>query len=235
MVLLFFAIGLIFGSFYNVLIWRIPRGESIVFPSSHCPGCGHTLKARELIPVLSYVLQRGRCRCCSMRISWQYPIIELTTAVGFALYASREVSLPALVSKLLFFSLLLVASTIDLEHKILPNAITIPGIMIGAVLAFLGWSVPIGASLLGLISCAGFLLVLALATKGMGMGDVKFAGLIGVFIGPLPALGSIFIASLAGTVFGLIYLLITRQGRNTPIPFGPFLALGALFSAEFFL
>ncbi|HHX01769.1 MAG TPA: prepilin peptidase [Firmicutes bacterium] len=232
---LFFAIGLVLGSFFNVVIWRIPRGESIVFPASHCPDCGHTLSAWELIPVVSYLIQKGKCIHCSRRISWQYPVVELIAAIGFAYYASRGLTWPTLVTKLVFFSLLLVAGAIDLKHRKLPNVITIPGMVIGIVLALIGWSVPISASLLGVTISGGLLMVIVLITKGMGMGDVKFVGLIGAFIGPWPALGSIFIASLMGAVSGSIYLFITKQGRKTPIPFGPFLALGALIGSEFFL
>ncbi|HOB08472.1 MAG: prepilin peptidase [Limnochordia bacterium] len=233
--MVFFVLGLVFGSFINVLIWRIPRRESIVFPGSHCPDCGKTLSARELIPVVSYLIQKGKCIHCGRRISWQYPAVELITAVGFAFYQWREPSWAALVSKLILFSLLIVAAAIDLRHKRLPNVITIPGMVLGMILAFAGWSVPIGSSLLGLMVSGGLLMAIALLTKGMGMGDVKLAALIGAFIGPWPALASIFIASLAGAVVGSIYLLITKQGRKTPIPFGPFLAFGALIGSEIFL
>ena len=115
--MVFFVLGLVFGSFINVLIWRIPRRESIVFPGSHCPDCGKTLSARELIPVVSYLIQKGKCIHCGRRISWQYPAVELITAVGFAFYQWREPSWAALVSKLILFSLLIVAAAIDLRHK----------------------------------------------------------------------------------------------------------------------
>jgi len=235
MVFVFFVVGLVCGSFFNVLIWRIPRRESIIFPTSHCPGCRHPLSPRELIPVVSYVLQRGRCRHCGQRISWQYPLIELITAAGFVFYATREPAWPALVARLLLFSLLLVAGAIDLRHQRLPNVITIPGAVLGVVLAMLGWTIPFWSSLLGMLVSGGLLLAIALMTNGMGMGDVKLAALIGAFIGPWPALGSIFIASASGALIGLVYLFVTKQGRKTPIPFGPFLALGALLGSELFM
>ncbi|HHT35619.1 MAG: A24 family peptidase [Candidatus Wallacebacter cryptica] len=231
---LLFSFGLVFGSFYNVLIYRIPKGKSIVFPRSQCPDCGHTLTAWELIPVFSYLIQRGKCRSCGEKISWEYPVVELTTAVGFAVCAYTAGSLNQLAVRLVFFSLLLIASVIDFKHKILPNVITIPGIILGVLAAVIGWTIPLTESLIGIFVGGGILFVIAAITRGMGMGDVKFLAMIGAFIGPLPTLGTLFLGSLFGSVSGIIYLAITKQGRKTPIPFGPFLALGAVVSALYF-
>ncbi|NLM69073.1 MAG: prepilin peptidase [Firmicutes bacterium] len=227
---LFFILGSVFGSFFNVVIYRIPRGQSIVAPRSHCPSCGHTLRPRELIPVLSFLIQQGKCSSCRATISWQYPVVELLTAVGFAFYAFSADSWQELVVLLVFFSLLLIASVIDLQHQILPNVITLPGMIIGLCFAALRWTIPIFHSMLGIIVGGGVLLVIAVLTKGMGMGDVKFLAFIGAFIGPLPTVIALFAASLLGTIYGIIYLTATKQGRKTPIPFGPFLALGALIT-----
>lgn len=229
-----FILGLVLGSFYNVVIWRIPRKKSIISPRSHCPQCKNNLSYSELIPVISFLLQKGKCRHCEAKIGVQYPIVELLTGLLFGFSAYITESLPSLLVSIIFVSLLLIAGVIDYRHQILPNKITIPGIVIGLILAALGWTVPLLSSITGAVVGGTTLLIIALISKGgMGLGDVKFLALIGAFLGPPFTFVAIFLASLAGAVIGTIYLIITRQGRKTPIPFGPFLALGGLIAYFF--
>jgi len=227
---LLFILGLIMGSFYNVLIWRIPRHESIIKPRSHCPHCSHVLRAAELIPVVSFLWQRGRCKCCQARISWQYPLVELLTGFVFVLCGVTTVNWQVLIVRLVFFSLLLIISVIDWQLQLIPNVLSLSGIIIGFIFSIVGWSVSWLQSMLGAVIGGGILLLIVIVSRGgMGMGDVKLLAMIGTFLGPLSTLYALFVASLCGTVWGVIYLLVTKQARSTPIPFGPFLALGAAF------
>lgn len=229
MLVYFFVIGLILGSFFNVLILRIPKGQSLITPGSRCPSCGHTLAARELIPVVSYLYLGGRCARCEAQISIQYPLVELITGLGFAFLYYWSTDLQDFLVIGVFFSLLLVLSVIDLKHKLLPNVLTLWGIILGLGFSLLGWTIPLADSLLGLIVGGGVLLILALITKGgMGIGDVKLLAMIGTYLGPFLTLVALFWGALFGSVIGVVYLLLTRQSRKTPIPFGPFLAAGAL-------
>ncbi len=224
-------LGLIFGSFFNVLIWRIPNKISIRHPGSHCPECKEPLSIWELIPVFSYLIQKGLCRHCQTKIDILYPIVELFTGLGFYFFSLYSLSWQDLLVKLVFFSLLVIAGIIDIRTKLLPNIITIPGIMIGLFFAALGWSITLKSSLLGILVSGGILLLIAIISKGgMGMGDVKYFALIGTFIGPQASVIALFLASFSGAVFGILYLYITKKDRKTPIPFGPFLMLGALIT-----
>lgn len=228
---LIFFFGLIMGSFYNVIIWRIPKKESILQPGSHCPECNEKLTFVELIPILSFILQRGTCRNCRAKISLWYPIVELLTAIGFYALSYYAVSWQDLIVKLVFYSLLIISGVIDIRTRILPNVITIPGMVIGLLFAALGWSISFKNSLGGIFVGGGILLLISLLSKGgMGMGDVKFMALIGSFIGPVAAVVALFLASFFGALLGSIYLFITKKDRKTPIPFGPFLMLGAFTS-----
>ena len=243
--------GLIFGSFLNVVVYRVPRKESIVRPASRCTNCGHELSALDNIPVVSWVMLRGRCRYCGTSISIRYPAAELLTAVVWIVAVARREQLappgtPAdgitwqLLAFLPFLWVLVALSLIDLEHKILPNRIVYPSVLVAvpllAVAAALGPGLdPWLRALLGsLAGAGGFLVVALISPAGMGMGDVKLAGLIGLFLGYLGwgrlAVG--FFASFAlGAVSGIVLMLAGRAGRKTAIPFGPFMALGALISA----
>lgn len=226
---LLFVLGLVFGSFFNVLIWRLPRKQSIVAPRSHCPKCKSQLSLFELIPVISFLLQKGRCRHCKAKISLEYPVIELLTAIGFVFFGLLTTTWLQLLANLFFFSCLLVSAVIDLHHKLILDVITIPGIALALVFSLLEVTVPINLSLLGILIGGGLLLAMAVISKGgMGMGDVKFLAMIGGFLGPYGAMLSLVIASFLGAVIGMIYLVVTKQSRKTPIPFGPFLALGAV-------
>ncbi len=222
--------GAIFGSFLNVVAYRLPRHESLLWPASHCPSCGTAVKPYDNIPVLSFLLLRGRCRSCSAAISPRYPLVEALTA---ALCAGAVVTHDSASATALSIALILIvvpAALIDLEHRIIPNRLT----ALGAVLALvLGLALdPSGEPqrLIAGAAAAGFLLLAALAYPGgMGMGDVKLAGVIGLFLGRAVA-PAILIGLLAGVLVGV--LVIARRGvsagRKTAVPFGPFLALGAV-------
>jgi leader peptidase (prepilin peptidase)/N-methyltransferase len=228
MIFLFFIFGLIFGSFFNVVIYRLPKGLSLVKPRSSCPHCKHELTPGELVPVLSYLWQKGRCKVCNKPISWRYPIVELITGFGFAVVAWGSLSWFDYLVGSVFFSLLLVLALIDLEHKLLPNKLTLSGLAIGLLFSLLGWNLPFFSSLLGGTVGFALLFVIALISRGgMGMGDVKLMALIGSFLGWKAVFYVLFGGALFGSIGGLIYLYVTKQDRKTPIPFGPSLALAA--------
>ena len=228
MIFLFFILGLIFGSFYNVVVYRLPKGLSLVKPRSSCPHCKHELTPGELVPILSYLWQRGRCKVCKEPISWRYPIVEFATGVGFALVAWKSIYWSDYLVGSVFFSLLLVLALIDLEHKLLPNKLTLSGLAIGLLFSLLGWNLPFFSSLLGGTVGFALLFVIALISRGgMGMGDVKLMALIGSFLGWKAVFYVLFGGALFGSIGGLMYLYITKQDRKTPIPFGPSLALAA--------
>ncbi len=224
------VLGAIVGSFLNVVVYRLPRHESLITPASHCPRCGTPVKPYDNIPILSWLLLRGHCRGCGEPISARYPLVEALTAalcVGAVLANHSAVSITLAI---LLILLIVPAALIDLEHRIIPNRIT----ALGALLALaVGLALDPGGEPERLIAAAaagGFLLLAALAYPGgMGMGDVKLAGMMGLFLGAAVA-PAILIALIAGV--GLGALVIARKGakagRKTAIPFGPFLALGAL-------
>jgi len=227
-VLSFFA-GLIFGSFFNVVIYRLPRGLSIVKPGSACTHCGHRLTAAELIPLFSFARQRGKCRVCGGRISWRYPVVELLTGLGCALVAGTSSDWAEFVVGVSFFSFLLVLALIDLEHQVLPNKLTVLGLGCGLLFSLFGWTLPFPRSLLGALVGFGLVFVIVVISRGgMGMGDAKLLALIGAFLGWKAVFYVLFWASVLGALGGLLYLYITKQDRKTPIPFGPSLAAAAM-------
>ena len=224
----FFILGVVMGSFYNVVIYRVPQGKSFAYPSSSCPSCGRRLRPFELIPVISYVVQRGRCKGCKCKISWQYPVVELLAGLGFAYLGWHAATWGQLATELTLFSLLLVLGFIDGRHMLLPDLFTIPGMILGFLFAVMGWSIPWLDSLLGLaLGCVVALVMSLIFRGGMGMGDMKLLAMIGSFLGPWHTLLTLFWASVLGSVFGIVFLYVTKRDHKTPIPFGPFLALGA--------
>ncbi len=224
------VLGAIVGSFLNVVSYRLPRHESLISPASHCPKCGTPVKPYDNIPILSWLLLRGRCRSCAAPISLRYPLVEVLTAalcVG-AVLAHTSASGVALSVALIL--LVVPAALIDLEHRIIPNRLT----ALGAVLALaIGLALdPAGEPerLIAGAGAGGLLLLAALAYPGgMGMGDVKLAGVMGLFLGRAVA-PAILVALLAGVLVGVMIIAEkgASQGRKTAVPFGPFLALGAL-------
>ena len=231
-----FVLGLCVGSFLNVCIYRLPRRESIHWPGSRCTICSRALAWYENIPVVSWLALRARCRTCGTRVSAMYPLVELTTAVLFA--AGYLVYGPTglLAVRLLFACALIVLFVIDLQHRILPNVITIPGIVVG-LLCSLWWPPGWLASLVGALAGGGVLLGIAEAyvrlrkVEGLGMGDVKMLAMIGAFLGWQLALVTLVLASLAGSVVGVAIIASGRGGMKAALPFGTFLSVGALVAS----
>jgi leader peptidase (prepilin peptidase) / N-methyltransferase len=228
--------GALIGSFLNVCIHRLPRGASIVWPASACPSCGRDLAWFENIPIVSYLVLGGRCRTCRKAISGRYPVIESLTALMFAAAWWNYGPGVLLVSRLLFGCTLIVLFAIDLEHHLLPNVITLPGIVVGFAFSLVtepGWL----DSLIGIVAGGGVLYAIAEVyfrvrhEEGLGMGDVKMLAMIGAFIGWKLMLVTLMMASLAGAVIGLLLIVTRRGGLKYALPFGTFLALGAALAA----
>jgi leader peptidase (prepilin peptidase) / N-methyltransferase len=222
--------GAIFGSFLNVVAYRLPRRESVIFGSSHCPACGAAIKPYDNIPIVSFLALRGRCRDCSTRIPARYPLVEALTAALCAGAVLAHHTVAGIALSVALILLLVPAAAIDLEHRIIPNRIT----ALGAVLA-LGLGVALDPAgeperLIAAAAAGGFLLIAALAYPGgMGMGDVKLAGVMGLFLGRAVA-PAVMIALLSGVLVGLAVISSkgVKAGRKTAVPFGPFLAFGAI-------
>ena len=235
-VVLLFGLGLVVGSFLNVCIYRLPREESIAWPASHCTTCNRTLRWYENVPVFSWAVLRGRCRTCRSRIAARYPIVELTTGALFVAGYYAFGLTPLLAVRLLFACAMVVLFAIDLEHQILPNEITLPGIVIGFLFSIAlapGWR----SSLIGLLVGGLFPFLIAEAylrirgREGMGMGDFKMLAMVGAFLGwPLVWI-TLILACILGVVIGGGVLLISRRGMATRIPFGTFIAVAALAAA----
>ena len=242
MVVMAAVLGLLVGSFLNVVIHRVPRGESVVRPPSRCPGCGQDIKARHNVPVVGWLVLRGRCAGCGARISVRYPLVELGTAVLFALLALR-LDPPDLPAFLYFGAIGIALALIDLDCRRLPNAIVLPSYPVLVVLLTASawyrgdwWS--LARAGIGGVALFAFYLLLALAyPAGMGFGDVRLAGILGGLLAYLswPALliGA-FGGFLLGALAGVVVLATGKGGRKTALPFGPFMiaaALVAVFAA----
>ena len=229
-----FITGLIIGSFFNVVIYRLPRGESVIIPPSHCPSCNTRLKAVDLIPVLSYIIYRGKCRYCGAKISLQYPVVELLTAILYlSVYIKFGFSLEGFIY-LFLISLLIIISFIDLNEKIIPNLLSYSGIIIGLILSLIFNNLSFISAILGLIIPSLLLLIIALIFQGgMGIGDVKLVGMIGTFTGYLYPLIGIFIGSLFGSIIFLPLLMTGKIDKKTRIPFGPLISLGTIIMILF--
>ena len=230
------AAGLAAGSFLNVCIHRLPRGRSVVRPGSRCPACGRALRWFENVPVLAYLVLRGRCRTCRARIPVVYPLVELVTPALFLLHGWQLGWQPLLPVRLAFTCALVTLFVVDLRHRILPNEITVPGVALGVAAGVFvepGWR----AALLGAAAGGGALLAFAAAYRrvrgeeGLGMGDVKMLAMIGAFLGWEPALLTLLLASLLGSVIALGMLALGLADRRYPLPLGSFLAVGALAAA----
>jgi leader peptidase (prepilin peptidase) / N-methyltransferase len=223
------ALGAIVGSFLNVVIHRVPLGESIASPGSRCPSCGTPIAPWDNVPVLSWLLLRGRCRHCGASISPRYPAVELLTAVAFAAVVAVRGFDDGLVLELPFVAALIALAGIDLDHKLLPNVIVYPMAVYGLVATALVDGGDLVEHLVAGTGAALFLLLAALAyPRGMGMGDVKLAGAMGLYLG-LSIVPALFTAFLSGSVVGLA--IVAREGvgaRKKQVPFGVFLALGGL-------
>ncbi len=228
-----FALGLVLGSFLNVVIARLPRGESIVTPPSRCPRCKKRIHPWDNVPVLSFVILRGRCRHCRRKISWRYPVVELLSGLLLWLLVRRVGDPMLLVPQAAFLLALLAIAWIDLDTRTIPDVVTIPGVGLGLA-ASLFAPPGLAAALLGAL-CGGVSLWLvgtlyerATSVPGMGGGDVKLAAMMGAFLGVGGVFGAIFLASLAGSVFGILLIALGKGSRRTAIPFGTFLAPAAI-------
>ena len=227
------VLGLCVGSFLNVCIYRLPRGESLVSPPSRCPKCGKPLRWFDNVPVISWLLLRGRCGQCQAPISAQYPIVELVTALVWVLVAMLTPPGWLLISRLLLGTALIALFMIDLEHQLLPNAITLPGIVLGFAFSLVTYPGPVD-SLIGIAVGGGVLYAIAAAyylvrkEEGMGMGDVKMLAMVGAFLGWRAVLLTLVLSSFAGAVLGVGIMAWQRGDLRYALPFGTFLAVGAL-------
>ncbi|HEY6329236.1 MAG TPA: prepilin peptidase [Blastocatellia bacterium] len=254
-----FIFGLIVGSFLNVVIHRIPLEESIVLPSSHCPSCGVAIKPYDNIPVLSYILLRGRCRNCHLGISPIYPAIELLTGCLYLFVYWADGLHPKLATDIVFVSLMIPLVFIDLEHMILPNVITYPGFVLSFVMRLFvpgpsklnllrmavglqnlpAWAVSALASLVGALIGAGIIWAIREAyfrlkkVEGMGPGDVKLMLMVGAYLGWQLSLLTILLGSLGGSIIGVIVIALKRGSMKTQIPFGVFLGPAAIIALFF--
>ena len=228
--------GLIVGSFLNVVVARLPEHRSLWGPRSGCPGCGAAIAWHDNIPLLSFALLRGRCRACAMPISWRYPIIEATTGLLFGAAFVRFGATPEFVVAIVLLPALVSITAIDIQHHIIPDAITLPGIVAGVLANVATRHVPLVDSLLGIALGGGvFLVIILVSGGGMGGGDMKLGAMLGAFLGWKIALLAMFFAVVAGGGVAIVLLASGMRGRKDPVPFGPFLALGGavgLFAGE---
>ncbi|MCX5815602.1 MAG: prepilin peptidase [Proteobacteria bacterium] len=230
-----FIFGLIVGSFINVCIYRLPRSKSIILPRSFCPSCEKSIKFYDNIPIVSYIFLRGKCRHCGAKISIKYPVVEFITAFLFLLFYKKYGLSYEFLINILFVSLIITISFIDLEFQIIPDVLSIGGLFAGFALAF--FRKPIffyHDALYGILIGGGILFAIAygyqLITKreGMGGGDIKLLGMIGAFCGLKGVIFSLMSGSVIGTLVGIPLMLIKGKDTKYAIPFGPFLSLGAL-------
>jgi len=235
-VVLIFVLGLIVGSFSNVCIYRIPRNESIIYPASHCPKCRSKIKPVDNIPLLSYILLKGRCHNCKSKISIQYPIVELLTGLIYLIiYLIYGLSIQSLIYIILSSALIIIAF-IDLNEQIVPDIISLPGIIIGFILSFFVPYILFINSALGVVVGGGIILIIGLAgsvifkKEAMGGGDVKLAAMIGAFLGWRYIIISLFLGFFLGALAGIILILSKIKSREDVLPFGPFIVLGSLIT-----
>lgn len=234
--LLVFIIGLLIGSFLNVCIYRIPRKQSIVFPPSHCTNCNTKLKSIDLIPVLSYLFYKGKCRYCGETISIQYPIIELLTGIVYLLlFIKFGYSIDFIFFGVLC-TLLIIISGIDYKHQVISDKIVLSILIIAIIYKLITYfclKLPVDwtSSFIGLLIGGGFLLLVALVSGGgMGGGDIKLMGALGFWLGWQLTIVTMLISFILGAVLSVLLLLFKIKGRKDAIPFGPFIALAALIT-----
>ena len=235
-IILIFILGLIVGSFNNVCIYRIPRNESIIYPASHCPKCRSKIKPIDNIPLLSYILLKGRCRNCKSKISIQYPIVELLTGLTYLIiYLIYGLSVQTLIYIILSSALIIIAF-IDLNEQIVPDVISLPGIIIGFILSFFVPYISFINSALGVVVGGGIILIIGLAgsvifkKEAMGGGDVKLAAMIGAFLGWRYMVISLFLGFFLGALAGIFLILSKIKRKEDMVPFGPFIALGSIIT-----
>jgi len=226
-----FIIGIIIGSFLNVVIYRLPKNKSIVSPPSSCGSCGHRLSALDLVPVVSYIFLEGKCRHCGERISIRYPLVELLTGGLFALLFWRFGLSFDFVRFAVLSCILVSAAFIDIDHRIIPDKLNLFGIVTGLVFIFLPDSLTIKNALLGLVVGGGLLLLVAVISRGaMGGGDIKLFAVIGLFLGLEKTIVALFLTFLLGGIAGIILVATKIKSRKDYIPFGPFIGIGAFIA-----
>lgn len=223
-----FVLGTMVGSFLNVVITRLPRGESVFTPPSHCLTCGVRIRWSDNVPLLSYLWLRGRCRSCGSRIEWRYPVVEGVTGVVFALSVLRFGLTPAVFPALFFLSALVAITAIDLKQQLIPDRITLPGIAVGLLASLVTPHRSLIDALIAAVVGGGiFFLIILVSRGGMGGGDMKLAAMMGAFLGLRLTLVALFLAVFLGGLVAAVLLVGGRRGRKDPLPFGPFLAVGA--------
>ncbi|SHJ82680.1 prepilin peptidase [Tepidibacter formicigenes] len=228
---LIFTLGLLTGSFLNVCIYRIPREESIAYPPSHCPKCNNNLKPIDLIPVLSFLWTRGKCRYCSSKISIKYPLVEILNAVIYlTLYLKFSLSI-LFIKYSILLSILIVVSFIDLKHQIIPDKIIIFGLIYSFILNILyNFKVNMLNGTIGLVIGGGIFLIIALVTNAMGGGDIKLMGMLGFILGYKSIILTTLLSFIIGAVVSLILIALKIKSRKDFIPFGPFIAMASLIT-----
>ena len=224
-----FVLGSIAASFANVCIHRLPLRQSVVYPASRCTSCQHPLRPWHNLPIVSFAALRGRCAFCQEPISWRYPLVESLGGLLYLVgYHQLGLSVHAFAYALLVTALLIVAF-IDLAHLIIPDAVTLPGIVAGAAIALLPSSIGFANAVAGACLGGGIFFLIALAyPAGMGGGDVKLIAMIGAFVGWQAVLVAIILSAFCGALIGLTLILLGLRGRRDPVPFGPFLAIGGI-------
>ncbi len=226
--------GAVVGSFLNVCIYRIPEGKSLVLPASSCPSCGHPIRFYDNIPVLSYLFLRGRCRDCGQKISPRYIAVELITAV-MAVFLFRHYGLSLhFIFAFLFTAALIVVTFIDLEHGIIPDVITLPGIPLSVIVSVTVMGVSFLDSILGMILGGGIFYLIAVGyellakREGMGGGDIKLLAMLGAFFGWQSLIFILLVSSLLGSIVGVGMMVMKKEGMKYAVPFGPFLSVAAV-------
>ena len=232
--------GATIGSFLNVCIYRLPQHQSVVWPSSRCPACEKKIAPYDNVPILSFLWLRGRCRACRAPISFRYPLVEAANGFGYVGIAWRFGLDWPVLAYAVFFSALLVVTFIDLDHQIIPDRITLPGIPLGILCAATVLPIGIIDSILGVLLGGGLLWFMAwlspylFGKEGMGGGDIKLLAMVGAFLGWEPVLLTVMVGATVGSVTGLSLIALKRLRRDQYLPFGPFLALGAVVAMFFF-
>ncbi len=228
-------LGCILGSFYNVVIHRLPLGHSLIRPGSSCPSCGSGIAPYDNIPIISYLLLGGKCRQCKATISVRYPVVEALSGI-FALVLFRRYGLhPQFAIEFVFFSLLLIIAFIDLDTFLIPDVLSLPGIILGLIFSFFTPRLTWADSLIGILLGGGLLYLIAVLygivrhKEGLGGGDIKLLGMIGAFLGWQGVVFTVLASSVSGMIIAIPVMLRSGKGLGVAIPFGPFLALGAVF------
>ena len=232
--LFIFILGAVIGSFLNVCIYRLPAQQSVITPPSNCPNCHTPIRFYDNMPILSFLLLRGRCRTCGTPISAQYILVEILNGAGYMLIIWKfGLSLESALYAILFSSLL-VASAIDLYHRIIPDVITIPGIIAGLLASAFILPSGIKDSIAGTLLGGSIFFIVAVASRGgMGGGDIKLIAMIGAFLGWPNVIITIILSSFLGSLVGIFMMIFFGKGRKYPVPFGPFLAIGGIISLFF--